>query len=178
MDVITVKDKQFALSLPSSEILRQVRRVAAEINRDYAGKEPIFLAVLNGSFVFAADLLREVTLPCQIHFVKMTSYEGMQSTGDVREIIGLNTDIEGQNVIVLEDIVDTGKTMATMLEMLRTYNPASVDVCTMMLKPGKLQVNLDIRYNCFEIPDDFIVGYGLDYDGYGRNLRSIYTVVE
>ena len=93
MDVITVKDKQFALSLPSSEILRQVRRVAAEINRDYAGKEPIFLAVLNGSFVFAADLLREVTLPCQIHFVKMTSYEGMQSTGDGREIIGLNTDI-------------------------------------------------------------------------------------
>lgn len=177
-NVIQVKDKQFAVSIPEEKIREQVKRVAAEINRDYAGQHPIFLAVLNGSFIFAADLLREVTLPCEVSFVRLASYEGMGSTGEIREIMGLNVDITGRPVIVVEDIVDTGLTMAHMLETLRKQNPAHIDICTLLLKPGKLQVNLDIRYCCMEIPNDFIVGYGLDYDGYGRNTKDIYTLCE
>ena len=177
-NVIQVKDKQFAVSIPEEKIREQVKRVAAEINRDYAGQHPIFLAVLNGSFIFAADLLREVTLPCEVSFVRLASYEGMGSTGEIREIMGLNVDITGRPVIVVEDIVDTGLTMAHMLETLRKQNPAHIDICTLLLKPGKLQVHLDIRYCCMEIPNDFIVGYGLDYDGYGRNTKDIYTRCE
>lgn len=178
MRTIQVKDKKFAVSIPEAELMEQIRRVASEINQDYAGKEPVFLAVLNGSFIFAADLVREVSLPCEIHFVKMTSYQGVNTTGNVRELIGLNVDITGRPVIIVEDIVDTGITMAHMLETLKAHNPESIDVCTLLVKPGKLQVALDIRYRCLEIPNDFIVGYGLDYDGYGRNTRDIYTLVE
>ncbi|MCQ2197139.1 MAG: hypoxanthine phosphoribosyltransferase [Bacteroidaceae bacterium] len=173
-----VKDKEFRVSIPESEILKQVARVAKEINRDYEGETPVFLAVLNGSFMFAADLLREITLPCEISFVKMTSYEGVNSTGTIREMIGLNTDITGRPVIIVEDIVDTGLTMAHMLETLKAHNPKSVDICTLLLKPDKLKVNLDVRYCCLEIPNEFILGYGLDYDQLGRNTRDIYTVVE
>ena len=173
-----VKDKEFRVSIPENEILKQVARVAKEINRDYEGETPVFLAVLNGSFMFAADLLREITLPCEISFVKMTSYEGVNSTGTIREMIGLNTDITGRPVIIVEDIVDTGLTMAHMLETLKAHNPKSVDICTLLLKPDKLKVNLDVRYCCLEIPNEFILGYGLDYDQLGRNTRDIYTVVE
>lgn len=176
METVQVKDKKFTISIPEKEILKQVARVAAEINRDYAGQEPVFLAVLNGSFIFAADLLREITLPCQISFVKMSSYEGVNTTGKIREIMGLNVDITGRPVIIIEDIVDTGLTMAHMLETLRGHNPASIDICTLLVKPEKLQVKLDVRYCCLEIPNDFIVGYGLDYDQYGRNTRDIYTI--
>lgn len=171
-----VKDKTFKVSITEAEILKEVRRVASEINRDYAGQEPVFLAVLNGSFIFAADLLREITLPCEISFVKMASYEGVQSTGKIHELIGLNIDITGRPVIIVEDIVDTGLTMAHMLETLEKQRPASIDVCTLLMKPDKLQVKLDIRYCCLQIPNDFIVGYGLDYDQQGRNTRDIYTV--
>lgn len=176
--VIQVRDKQFAVSIPEEKIREQVKRVAAEINRDYAGQHPIFLAVLNGSFIFAADLLREVVLPCEISFVRLASYEGMGSTGEIREIMGLNVDITGRPVIIVEDIVDTGLTMAHMLETLRKHNPSNIDICTLLLKPEKLQVNLDIRYCCMEIPNEFVVGYGLDYDGYGRNSRDIYTLIK
>lgn len=174
---IQVKDKNFAISIPEAEILQRVKAVAARINEDYKGQKPIFLAVLNGSFIFAADLLREVDLPCEISFVKLASYEGTQTTGAIRELIGLNVDITGRPVIVVEDIVDTGVTMVHMLETLKKQNPSSIDVCTLLLKPGKLQAQLDIRYCCLEIPNDFIVGYGLDYDGFGRNTRDIYTLV-
>lgn len=174
---IQVKDKNFAISIPEAEILQRVKAVAARINKDYKGQKPIFLAVLNGSFIFAADLLREVDLPCEISFVKLASYEGTQTTGAIRELIGLNVDITGRPVIVVEDIVDTGVTMVHMLETLKKHNPSSIDVCTLLLKPGKLQAQLDIRYCCLEIPNDFIVGYGLDYDGFGRNTRDIYTLV-
>lgn len=175
--VIQVKDKSFAVSIPAERIQQEVRRVAAEINRDYEGQEPLFLAVLNGSFVFAADLLREVTLPCEISFVKLASYEGVNSVGTVREVIGLNVDITDRPIIIVEDIVDTGLTMAHMLETLQKHNPRSVDICTLLLKPDKLEVKLDIRYRAMEIPNDFIVGYGLDYDGFGRNTKDIYTLV-
>ena len=178
MQTINVKDKSFSLFIPEKEILKEVKRIATQINRDYAGKEPVFLAVLNGSFIFAADLMKEVNLPCEISFVKMASYQGVNTTGQIREVIGLNVDLTDRPVIVVEDIVDTGLTMAHMLEVLKKQNPASIDICTLLLKPGKLQVDLNIRYCCLEIPNDFIVGYGLDYDGYGRNTRDIYTLIK
>ena len=174
---IQVKDKSFSVSISERALKRQIKRVAEEINKDYAGRKPVFLAVLNGSFIFAADLLREIDLPCEISFVKLASYEGTSSTGSIREVIGLNIDITGRPVIIVEDIVDTGLTMAHMLETLQNQNPESIDICTLLLKPTKLQVKLDVRYCCKEIPDDFVVGYGLDYDGFGRNTKDIYTIV-
>lgn len=174
---IKVKDKTFAVSISERAIKRQIKRVAEGINKDYEGRQPIFLAVLNGSFIFAADLLREIDLPCEISFVKLASYQGTSSTGSIREVIGLNIDITGRPVIIVEDIVDTGLTMAHMLETLQKQNPASIDICTLLLKPSKLQVKLDIRYCCKEIPDDFVVGFGLDYDGFGRNTKDIYTLI-
>lgn len=176
--MIQVLDKQFEVSIPESEIRRQVGRVASEITRDYEGQTPVFLAILNGSFIFAADLLREVSLPCEVSFVKLASYEGVNSTGRIHEMIGLNVDITGRPVIIIEDIVESGLTMAHMLETLRKHNPSSIDVCTLFLKPNKLKVQLDIRYRCFEIPDDFILGYGLDYNQQGRNTKDIYTIKE
>lgn len=175
-NIIKVKDKSFTVSIPSDRIQAEVKRVAEQINKDYEGQSPIFLAVLNGSFVFAADLLREVTLPCEVSFVRLASYQGVSTTGQIREIMGLNLDITGRPIIIVEDIVDTGLTMAHMLETLKTHNPSSIDICTLLLKPGKLQVDLDIRYCCLQIPNDFIVGYGLDYDGFGRNTKDIYTL--
>ena len=147
-NTIQVKDKRFAVSISEAEIRAEVKRVADEINRDYAGQNPIFLAVLNGSFIFAADLLREVTLPCEISFVRLASYQGVSTTGEIREIMGLSTDITGRPVVIVEDIVDTGLTMAHMLETLKPHNPSSIDICTLLLKPGKLQVDLDVRYCC------------------------------
>lgn len=176
--MIQVLDKQFEVSIPESEIRRQVGRVASEITRDYEGQTPVFLAILNGSFIFAADLLREVSLPCEVSFVKLASYEGVNSTGRIHEMIGLNVDITDRPVIIIEDIVESGLTMAHMLETLRKHNPSSIDVCTLFLKPNKLKVQLDIRYRCFEIPDDFILGYGLDYNQQGRNTKDIYTIKE
>lgn len=178
MQTIQVKDKSFSLFIPEDKILKEVKRIAAQINKDYEGQEPVFLAVLNGSFIFAADLLKEVNLPCEISFVKLASYQGVSTTGEIREVIGLNTDLTGRPVIIIEDIVDTGLTMAHMLEELKKQNPASIDICALLLKPGKVQVDLDIKYCCLQIPNDFIVGYGLDYDGYGRNSRDIYTLVK
>lgn len=176
--ILKVKDKTFAVTLSERTIKGQIRRVAEQINRDYEGKQPVFLAVLNGSFIFAADLLREINVPCEISFIKLASYEGTTTTGNIREIIGLNIDITGRPVIIVEDIVDTGLTMAHMLETLKPHNPESIEICTLLLKPSKLQVKLDIRYCCKQIPDDFVVGYGLDYDGFGRNTKDIYTLIQ
>lgn len=175
--IIKVKDKSFTVTISERAIKRQIKRVADQINRDYEGKKPVFLAVLNGSFIFAADLLREIDLPCEISFVKLASYEGTSSTGSIREVIGLGIDITNRPVIIVEDIVDTGLTMAHMLDTLKKQNPESIDICTLLLKPSKLQVKLDIRYCCKQIPDDFVVGYGLDYDGFGRNTKDIYTII-
>ena len=174
---IKVKDKTFSVSISERALKRQIKRIAEKINRDYEGREPVFLAVLNGSFIFAADLLREIDVPCEISFVKLASYEGTSSSGSIREVIGLNIDITDRPVIIVEDIIDTGLTMAHMLETLKKQNPASIDICTLLLKPDKLQVKLDIRYCCMQIPDDFVVGYGLDYDGFGRNTKDIYTII-
>ena len=178
MNKVTIKDKTFKVSIPEEVILERVKAVADRINRDMDGKNPLLLAVLNGSFVFAADLMRQLTIPCEISFVKLASYEGVTSTGKVKEVIGINEDLTGRTVIIVEDIVDTGLTMKQMIESIGTRNPASVHICTLLVKPEKLQVDLNIEYAAMEIPNEFIVGYGLDYDQQGRNLKDIYTVVE
>ena len=138
--IIKVKDKSFTVTISERAIKRQIKRIADQINRDYEGKRPVFLAVLNGSFIFAADLLREIDLPCEISFVKLASYEGTNTTGSVREVIGLGIDITNRPVIIVEDIVDTGLTMAHMLDTLKKQNPESIAICTLLLKPSKLHV--------------------------------------
>ena len=178
MSRVTIKDKTFETSIPEAVILQRVKAVAERLNHDMAGKNPLFLAVLNGVFVFAADLMREITIPCEISFVKLASYEGTSSTGKVKELLGVNESLAGRHVVIVEDIVDTGLTMKGMLESLAAYHPASIDICTLLVKPEKLQVELNIKYAAMEIPNDFILGYGLDYDQQGRNLRDIYTLVE
>jgi hypoxanthine phosphoribosyltransferase len=178
MSTIKIKDKEFAVSIPESDILREVKRVAEEINRDLDGKNPLFLSVLNGSFMFAADLMKNITIPCQISFVKLASYAGTSSTGNMKELVGLSEDITGRTVVIVEDIVDTGFTMQHLLQKLAERQPDSVHIATLLVKPDKLKVDLNIEYAAMHIPNDFIVGYGLDYDGFGRNYRDIYTVVE
>ena len=178
MSIIKVKDKTFKTFIPEDEIQRRVKAVAEKINKDLEGRNPLFLAVLNGSFMFAADLMRYITIPCEISFVKLASYQGTTSTGRVKEIIGINEELQGRTVVIVEDIVDTGKTMKRMLESLGTRNPDSLHICTLLVKPNKLEENLNIEYAAMEIPNVFIVGYGLDYDQQGRNLCDIYTVVE
>ena len=178
MSIVKIKDKTFKTSISEQEIKQRIREVAAKINEDMAGKNPLFLGVLNGAFMFAADLMREITIPCEISFVKLASYQGTTSTGKVKEIFGINEDLRDRTVIIIEDIVDTGRTMKQMMESLGTRRLASVHVCSLFVKPDKLQEPIDIDYACFSIPNDFIVGYGLDYDQYGRNLREIYTLVE
>ena len=178
METIKIKDKTFKTFIPESEIQKRVAAVAERINHDMAGKNPLMLAVLNGSFIFAADLMRYLTIPCEISFVKLASYQGTTSTGKIKEVIGINESLEGRDVVIVEDIVDTGATMKRMLETLGTRNPKSLHICTLLLKPGKLQVPLDIEYAAMEIPNDFIVGYGLDYDQHEPTTRDIYTVVE
>lgn len=178
MDAIKIKDKDFAVSIPESKILCEVERLAAQISRDLEGKNPLFLGILNGSFMFAADLFRRITIPAEISFVKFASYDGVSSTGVIKELIGLTEDIAGRTIVIVEDIIDTGCTMKKLLEDLCARAPESIHVCTLLLKPEKLKVALDVEYVALEIPNDFIVGYGLDYDGYGRNLKDIYTVVE
>ena len=177
MSIVKIKDKTFRTFIPEDQIAERVKAVAERINKDLADKNPLFLAVLNGSFIFAADLMRNITIPCEISFVKLASYQGTTSTGVIKEVIGLNEELAGRTVVILEDIVDTGFTIKRMIETLGTRGPESVHVCTLLLKPGKLQVPLNVEYVAMEIPNDFIVGYGLDYDQQGRNFRDIYTLV-
>ena len=178
MDSIKIKDKSFRVSIPEAEIKTRVKALAEQMSKDLEGKNPIFLAVLNGAFIFAADLMREMTIPCEISFVKLASYQGTTSTGKVKEVFGINEDLSGRTVVIVEDIVESGQTMKQMIESLGTRNPESVRICTLFFKPEKLKEDLNLDYVAFRIPDDFIVGYGLDYDGLGRELKDVYTIVE
>jgi hypoxanthine phosphoribosyltransferase len=178
MDTIQIKDKRFRISIPESEIKARVKELAEQISRDMAGKNPLFLGVLNGSYIFAADLMREMTIPCEVSFVKLASYQGTTSTGKIQEVIGINENLSGRTVVIVEDIVESGLTMKRMIEQIGTRNPASVHICTLFFKPEKLREELTLDYVAFRIPDDFIVGYGLDYDQQGRCLRDVYTIVE
>ena len=178
MSIVKIKDKTFKTSIPESEIKQRVKELAQRISHDLEGKNPLLLGVLNGSFIFAADLMREMTIPCEISFVKLASYQGVLSTGKVKEIIGINENLSGRDIVIVEDIVDTGRTMKQMVDSLATRNPSSVSICTLFVKPDKLEEPLDIEYAAFSIPNDFILGYGLDYDQQGRGLKEIYTLVE
>lgn len=178
METIRIKDKQFKTFITEEQILKEVARVGEEINRDLADANPLFVSVLNGSFMFTADLMKHVNVPCEISFVKLASYAGTSSSGKVKELVGLNDDITGRTIVIVEDIIDTGLTMERLIETLKARNPKEIRIATLLVKPDKLKVDLDINYIAMSIPNDFIVGYGLDYDGLGRNYRDIYTVIE
>lgn len=178
MKEVTLWDKTFTLCIPESEILKRVKAVADKLNKDYADKRPLLLCVLNGSFMFASDLAKELTVNCDISFTKRASYQGTQSSGTVTELIGISENLEGRHIIIVEDIVETGHTMRAIVDSLASSNPASVNICTLFFKPEKLITDVPVNYVAMEIGNDFIVGYGLDYDGLGRNLRDIYILKE
>ncbi|KAA6327834.1 Hypoxanthine phosphoribosyltransferase [termite gut metagenome] len=178
MNTLTIKDKQFAISIPEQTILKEITRVANQINHDLVGRNPLFLSILNGSFMFTSDLMKQINIPCELSFIQLASYQGVNSTGTIKEIIGLNERIAGRTVVVVEDIVDTGMTMQRLLETLKSHNPKEIRIASLLLKPNSLKVDLRIDYVAMNIPNDFIVGYGLDYDGQGRNYRDIYTVID
>jgi len=175
-EVITIKDKQFELFIKQKTIKRGIKRVAGRINSELEGKNPIFLAVLNGAFMFAGELMKELSIPCEITFVRLASYQGTSTTNRVQEVLGLNESIEDRYVVILEDIVDSGNTMVALKKELEKHHPREVRVATLLFKPAALRQQLSIDYVALEISNDFIVGYGLDYDGYGRNLKDIYKV--
>lgn len=177
MPNIQIKDKEFALSIPEEEILKAVKEVGLTINRDLEGTNPLFICVLNGAFMFAGDLMKTINIPCEITFIKLSSYDGLYTSGTVKEIIGLNESVVGRNVVVVEDIVDTGITMERILSSLKAKGASDIRIATFLQKPDALQKDINVDYVAMKIPNDFIVGYGLDYDGYGRNLKDIYTVV-
>jgi hypoxanthine phosphoribosyltransferase len=178
MKQVKVHDKTFELYIPHEKICSVVEEMADKMNKELADKNPLFLCILNGSFMFAAELFKRIDIvETEISFVKLASYEGAQTTGKVKQLIGLNEDLEGRTVVVLEDIVDTGITINNIQDQLDKLNPKEVKVATLLLKPDSLQKEVNLDYVGLEIPNDFIVGYGLDYDGYGRNLIDIYSVV-
>lgn len=178
MKTITLQGLEFEPYITKQQIATQVKRVAAEINEDLDGDDaPLFICVLNGAFIFAADLYREVNLPhSQITFVRFKSYDGMCSTGEMRQLMGLQEDIEGKNVIVIEDIVDTGTTAAELINLLVEHNPKSIKLCTLLFKPNSIINQVMPDYVGFNIPSKFIIGYGLDLDGEARNLSDIYIL--
>lgn len=176
--LVRLGDKSFRLYKSESEIQSLVRVVANKINSDYIGKKPLLVPVLNGSFMFAADLLKELKLDCELSFVKVVSYHGTRSNNDATTLIGLNQNIESRHVIIVEDIVDSGHTLSRILPELQKQNPASLKVVSLLTKPLALRAKVKVDYVGMEIPNDFIVGYGLDYNGLGRNLRDIYQAVD
>jgi len=177
-DIWKLKDKNFERFILDVDIQAKVRELSERINTDLAGKKPIFIVVLNGAFIFASDLLKKVTIDCEIAFVKLSSYKGTQSSGVVQQIIGLDLDIKGRTIVIIEDIVDTGLTLDRFRETLSIMEPAEVLIATCLLKPEAFHDKFPIDYLCFSIPNEFVVGYGLDYDGLGRNSSDIYKIVE
>ena len=177
MKTVTLKDKTFGISIPETELFKAIDQVAEKMNADLEGKNPLFLIVLNGAFMFASDLLKRVEIPAQLSFVKVASYCGTCSSGNVTELIGLNENVNGRTVVIIEDIIDSGRTMFGMVEKLKSMGVGELHIATLFFKPKALKYDLTIDYVAMNIPNDFIVGYGLDYDGYGRNLRDIYTLI-
>lgn len=171
-----VRDKNFKPYMSGKEIADIVASLAKQLNHDLRDKDPLFLGVLNGSFIFASDLLRAIDFDAQISFIKMSSYSGTSTTGTVKQLIGINEDLTGRTLVIVEDIVETGISMEKLLAMLREKNPADIKICTLFFKPGKFQKDFKIDYIGKNIGDDYIVGYGFDYNGYGRNLDQIYVI--
>ncbi|MDR1517488.1 MAG: hypoxanthine phosphoribosyltransferase [Dysgonamonadaceae bacterium] len=176
MKSVKIKDKEFEVFIESTKIERSIDRISERINADLKDRDPIFVAILNGAFMFAAELMKRVSIPCEITFVRLASYRGTSSTENVKEVLGLNESIEGRTIVVVEDIVDTGNTMETLLGQLSAMKPKEIRIATLLFKPDALKKDIKLDYVAIEIPCDFIVGYGLDYDGYGRNLNDIYKL--
>jgi hypoxanthine phosphoribosyltransferase len=172
--LVTLKDKQFKPYLDEAKIASAVTKVATEINKELENEFPVFLVVLNGSFMFASDLLKEVHIPCHLSFIKLASYHGTSSTGTVTELIGLSEDLSNRTIVVIEDIVDTGTTIEKLVDVLERKNVKKIKIATALLKPDAYKKTINIDYVGLEIPNDFVVGYGLDYDGLGRNLKEIW----
>lgn len=175
-NTIKLHDKEFRPYIPSEKIQDVIQTLAKRINEDYKGKHPIFIGVLNGSFLFTADLVREFEGNCDVSFVKMASYEGTNTTGTVNELIGLKEDVSNRHLVVLEDIVDTGNTLEKIVDVLKAKNPASLKIATLLFKPKAYQKTIPVDYAALEVGNEFLVGYGLDYDGLGRNLKDIYII--
>ena len=171
-----IKDKTFKILIQEKDLQEKIAIMAKTINDDYEGKAPLFIGVLNGSFMFVADMMKHITLPSKVSFIKLASYAKMESSGTVKELIGLNENIFKQDVIILEDIIDSGITMSSVMEEFKDRGASSVAVATLLLKPKSLKVKVDIKYVGFEISDEFVVGFGLDYDGLGRNSGAIYQL--
>ena len=176
MNRITVRDKSFSIFITSEQVQNRISEMAEKINADLNGKNPVFICILKGALFFSADLLKKIRLECEISFMRVSSYSGLQSTGNIRQHFGLTDDITGRSVVILEDIVDSGDTVVYLLDELKKGRPAEVRIASLLLKPASLKHHVRIDYTGFEVPDDFLVGYGLDYDGIGRNLNDIYKL--
>jgi hypoxanthine phosphoribosyltransferase len=178
MEVRTIHGKQFELFIPNARINVAISEMAASINKDLEGKDVIFMGILNGAFMFAAELIKQITPLCQITFLKLASYAGTSTTGTVKRLIGINEDIRNKTVVILEDIVDTGITLENIIKQLKGYEPREIRVATLLHKPDAYLKDIPLDYVGLEIPNDFVIGYGLDYEGFGRNLADIYKVVD
>ncbi len=176
MQKVTLKDKTFRINISAKEIDKAVDEVAQRINTELKDKKPLFLGVLNGSFMFASDLLKKITIDCELSFVKVASYHGTTTTGNVKQLIGLNEDIKGRTVVIVEDIVDTGLTIESVMEYLKSLEPVEIKIATLLYKPEAFRKKFELDYVAIVVPNDFLVGYGLDYDGLGRNLPDIYVL--
>lgn len=176
--MISIKDKIFRPYITHTDIQVRVKDLADRLAHDFAEKDPLFIVVLTGAFMFASDLVKELNIGCEVAFTRLSSYKGMTSTGDVKQLLGITERIEGRHVVIVEDIIDTGKTLHSFLPELKEMGPASISVAALIVKPLAMKYPLDVNYYCFSISNEFIVGYGLDYDGHGRNLKDIYQVVE
>lgn len=174
MQFIKIHDKQFEILINEEKIKNRVSELAIEISKKYADKNPLFVSILNGAFIFASDIFRMFKFPCEISFIKVSSYKGVESTGKINLLFGLNENIEGRHVVILEDIIDTGITIDFILKEFEKQNPVSVEICSFITKPDALKVNICSKYIGFEVGNKFLVGYGMDYDGHGRNLNAIY----
>ncbi len=178
VETIKVRDKEFEVYLDETKIQQRIAEIAQDINEEYGSKNPLFIGILNGSFMFASDLMKAVTVPSEIAFIRMASYKGMESTGNVKQVLGLQENVFGRHLILIEDIVDSGLTMDEVIKFFQERGPKSIRVATLLLKPEKLEKDLKLDYVGFEIPEKFVVGYGLDYNGHGRNLKDIYQLKE
>jgi hypoxanthine phosphoribosyltransferase len=177
MQTVTIGDKTFQLSIPAAELEEAVKNIAERINTDLEGANPVFLVVLNGAFIFAADLYRKITIKSEISFVKLASYSGFASTSEVMELIGINEKLKGRTVVVVEDIIDTGTTMQHILSKLEYLGVERIVIAALLFKASAFRENFRIDYLGMEVPNEFIVGYGLDYDGFGRNYPDIYRII-
>ena len=178
MSIIRVHDKDFEPYLSETAIAEKIQAIADKINKDYAGKNPLFIAILNGAFMFASDLFKVINIEAEISFIKLASYKGTKSSGQVITAIGLDTELIGRHVIIVEDIVDTGKTLSEFLPQLEHQQPASMKIAALLHKPEATVYPISVDYLGFSVPNKFLLGYGLDYDGLGRNIPCIYKLVE